>query len=225
MKKPRIAAIVPAYNEEKHISDVLDVLCKTPILDEIIVVDDGSVDGTESSVKRFPRARYIRNWANHGKGYSMDRGVNSTKAEIIFFCDADLRGLTPAIVESIVTPVLEGKYVMYVGRRKNMMQRAVRFVSKLSGERALKRSAWNKMPSFYRHGFRIETGLNHFAKRYGKVGSRIFPYIQTLKEKKYGIFRGEMIRWRMNWDVVLAYLRTRTIDRRARRSLINRKSL
>ena len=54
-RKPRIAAILPTYNEELNVSGVLDVLRATSMLDEIILVDDGSKDKTARSFTRLPR--------------------------------------------------------------------------------------------------------------------------------------------------------------------------
>jgi len=205
--RKKIAAIVPAYNEAQTIANVLSVLTKTKLLDEIIVVDDGSSDATSEEAKKFESVQVLRNNPNQGKGFSMERGVQATKADIIFFCDADLRELTPEIVEHIITPVLKGDYDMFIGIRHNKMQTAVPLFAINSGERALKRELWEKLPEAFKKGFRIEAGLNYAAKKYGKgFGKQEFPYYQTLKEEKYGFFRGTVLRWKMNFEVLYAYI-------------------
>jgi esterase/lipase len=203
----KIAAIVPAYNEETRIGDVLSVLSKTKILDEIIVIDDGSSDKTSEVVRRFPNVKYIKNKINLGKAASMDKGVKSTKADIIFFCDADLIGITPEIVEEIIRPVILGKYCMFIGLRSNFMQKSVRLFALNSGERALSRDLWERLPKYFKHRYRIEAGLNYFSKSNGGFGYKTFPYSQPTKEKKYGYFKGMLLRWGMNFDVGLAYSR------------------
>ncbi len=209
MKKilqPKVAAIVPAYNEAKRIANVLGVLLKTPIIDEIIVIDDGSSDETSQVVQRFSRVKLLRNKTNQGKAFSLQRGVQATKAKILFFCDADLVGLTPKIIKRIVSPVIEGKYDMFMGIRNNIMQKAVHLFALNSGERALTRDLWEKLPSVFKYRYRIEAGLNFTAKKYGKgYGYKQFNYYQTLKEKKYGILKGALLRWRLNLDVAIAY--------------------
>ena len=132
-----IAAIVPAYNEEARIRRVLEVLVQSPSLDEIIVVNDGSVDGTADAVQQFARAhpekrvRLINLPTNRGK-----------EADIIAFFDADLIGLNPSHVESIIAPVREGAVAMAIGVfRGGRFQTDIAqiLVPYISGQRALLR--------------------------------------------------------------------------------------
>lgn len=208
------AAIIPAYNEGKRIIPALEAITRATLVREVVVVDDGSASReTEAAVRRFPSVRYLRNEVNRGKGYSMDRGVRETSAPLIFFCDADLEGLTPEIVEEAIRPVAEGRCDMTIGIRENLAQRAWRPFALLSGERALRRETWEQLPAFYRHRFRVEAGLNVLARaRDLRTCAIQFPYYQTAKERKWGFLRGTTIRWRMNWDVSLAWLRATFID-------------
>ena len=70
MAKQKVCAIVPAYNEEDRIENTLIPLSKSELVDEIIVVDDGSDDNTEMIVKKYNPVRYIKNEMNMGKGNS-----------------------------------------------------------------------------------------------------------------------------------------------------------
>ena len=150
MKNNKVVAIVPSYNEAKRIEDVLRVLVDTDILDEIIVVDDGSKDNTEEIVKKYNKIKYLKNKVNRGKSYSIQKGVNVSDAGIIFFCDADLHNLTSEIVESIIKPVLENKTDMFLGVRDNALQKTLKKSAINTGERALRRWVWDKVPSFYK---------------------------------------------------------------------------
>jgi len=202
----KIVAIVPAYNEAATIHRVLTVLRQTPLLDEIIVVDDGSTDDTAKVVQNFASVTLLRNVGNKGKGYSMQKGVAATNAGIIFFCDADLKQLTPEIVQSIIEPVQQGEYAMYIGVRNNMLQKAVTLFALNSGERALRREVWESLPERFKYRYRIEAGLNFIAtKKHGGYGWKKFEYYQTLKEKKYGFVQGTFLRWWMNFDVMYAF--------------------
>jgi esterase/lipase len=207
-KKERVAAIVPAYNEAERIGGVLKVLTSTKCLDEIIVVDDGSTDQTEKVIRQFKKVKYLKNKTNQGKAHSMDRGVKSTDAEIIFFCDADLINLTPKIVEEIIKPVTENKVDMFIGLRNNFMQSAVHLFAINSGERALRREIWLNLPQYFKYRYRVEAGLNHYVTRYGRgFDYKTFNYHQPTKEKKYGFLKGTFLRWWMNLDVGIAYAR------------------
>ncbi|MDO8572325.1 MAG: alpha/beta fold hydrolase [bacterium] len=205
----KATAIVPSYNERMRIGDVLSALIRARMISEVIVVDDGSTDGTEEYIaKTFPSVVYLRNEKNCGKAFSMDRGVKQARENIIFFCDADLRGLIPEHIDAMVTPVSDGRYDMNIGIRSNIMQKLFLPFALNSGERALKKDVWHNLPGFYKKGFRIEAGLNYFVYFHSinGVGYKIFPYFQTLKEKKYGFLEGSVRRWKMNVDVVAAWL-------------------
>lgn len=203
----KISAIVPAFNEEKRISPVLKTLEKTPLIKEIIVVDDGSTDRTVEVAKQHA-VKIIQQPKNLGKGQAMEVGVNAAKHEIIFFCDADVIGLTPKVVEDIIQPVLNKRVDMFIGMRNRKIYRIHQIISivpLVGGERALKRELWENLPSIYKEGFKIETALNFFARHYGKgFGFKIYSGLsQTIKEKKYGFWSGTVQRWSMIYEIII----------------------
>lgn len=93
-----LSVVIPAYNEEgrleKSLSQLSDYLSGQYKEYEIIVVDDGSLDGTRSIVEksagRIPNLKVISNSKNMGKGYSVKKGVLASSGDIILFSDADL---------------------------------------------------------------------------------------------------------------------------------------
>ena len=80
----KVAAIVPAYNEESTIGNVLKVLVDAKELDEIIVVADGSTDKTEEISKSYG-VKVLNSFKRNGKGEAMREGVRATQADVIVF--------------------------------------------------------------------------------------------------------------------------------------------
>lgn len=86
-----ISVIIPVYNGEKVIKRCLDSIVSQSYKDiEIIVVDDGSVDGTEEAVKNFggDKIKYIKQ-QNRGQGIARNTGISAASGEFLAFVDAD----------------------------------------------------------------------------------------------------------------------------------------
>ena len=89
MINPKISVIVCTYNGEKRITHLLDSLKKQTYKNlEIVIVDDGSSDGTSDIVKKYP-FRLIRHRTNRGLADSRNTGIKSSKGDIIIFTDDD----------------------------------------------------------------------------------------------------------------------------------------
>lgn len=199
-------AVIPAFNERERITPVLRALSQCPDVEEVIVVDDGSRETLDGVVSPFPKTRLLRLPENVGKAQAMERGVSESNASYILFCDADLVGFTAEHASALIRPVVSGKYRMSVGLRGNLAQRAVYWFAVNSGERCLPREDWVSLPAFYKHGFRIEAGLNMRAWLRGdRVLHLSFPYANTLRERKYGLWRGFHSRIVLCADVALAW--------------------
>lgn len=116
----KISVVIAAYNEEPRIAEVLKVVEKHPLLDEIIVVNDGSKDNTSKVVRKF-KVKLIENEKNMGKTLSVKRGIEAAKNDLIMLLDADLKGLTAKAVEALAKPVLDGKVDWTLSIRKNSL--------------------------------------------------------------------------------------------------------
>ena len=202
-----VSAIIPAHNEGKTICGVIKPLLGHCLIDEIIVVDDGSTDET-AKCARSMGVTVISLPTVRGKAAAMSRGLRAAHNEIVFFCDADVIGLTPEMVTQIVTPVTSGDYGMYVGirgRKTYWANRLLRFTPILGGERALTRTLWNQVPRTYKKNFQIEIALNFFAKHLGqKMGFTVVRGLsQVIKEKKRGFWLGLWQRLLMICDIVV----------------------
>jgi len=206
----RVAAIVPAYNEQETLAEVLSVLKATPLLDEVLVVSDGSTDETVA-IARGMKLKTIHLRENHGKGTAMAVGVAQTDAEILVFVDGDILNLTDAMLEKLIRPVLDDRSDMNVGiRNRGLVLNAIHrtFGPLLSGIRCLRREVFEAVPEEQLAGFAIETGLNWACRQLGcRTTTTVFFHLKHLvKEKKRGLWRGSRARVEMFVAVFRAYL-------------------
>jgi glycosyltransferase involved in cell wall biosynthesis len=202
-----VSAIIPARDEGLTIRGVIEPLLGHPLIDEVIVVDDGSTDDT-AALARAAGATVISLPENGGKASAMARGVHAARGDIVFFSDADIVGLTPEIITGIVSRVTSGEYGMYVGirgRKTYWANRLLHFTPILGGERVLRKSLWDHVPSTYKKNFQIEIALNFFAKHLGqRMGFTVVHGLsQVIKEKKRGLLPGLWQRLSMIGDIVL----------------------
>jgi glycosyltransferase involved in cell wall biosynthesis len=139
-EEPVLSLIVPAFNEAATLPGVLRRLEDLSIAHEIIVVDDGSSDGTGEVVAAAgarPHIRLIRHEANRGKGASLRTGFAAAAGSIFVVQDADME-YDPEDIPALIQPILDGHAdVVYGSRlRGGRPQRAFLFTH-LVGNRIL----------------------------------------------------------------------------------------
>lgn len=202
----KVAAIVPAYNEENRICSVLQALAQSSCIDEVIAVCDGSTDGTYEAAAGHNGARAIKLPKNVGKGGAMVAGAKCTDADIIAFFDADLVGLTPPHVEALVRPMLDGGSDMCVGifkQGRRCTDWAQKIAPYISGQRAIRREDLLSIPDLENTRFGVEVALSRYARSRGFHATMV-PFIgvtHPMKEEKLGLLRGVVARWKMYWDI------------------------
>jgi glycosyltransferase involved in cell wall biosynthesis len=113
MIKKNISCVIPAYNEEKNISKVLEVVTTYNNFFEIIIIDDASKDNTYKIIKKFQKQnnkiKIIKNKINLGKSGSIKKGIYKSKGTIIVMLDADLVNLTHKNINSLIEPIITKK--------------------------------------------------------------------------------------------------------------------
>lgn len=102
--KQMITVIIPVLNEEKTIRKVVGFLKGTPSVDEIIVVDDKSLDNTVQEAKNGGAS--VITSTKIGKGASMRDGLLVAKNEIVVFLDGDIEGYPPSTIEKLTAPII-----------------------------------------------------------------------------------------------------------------------
>lgn len=108
-----VSIIVPAFNEEKALGSVIADLKKLRPADEVIVVDDGSTDGTAAVAEQL-QVKVIRHLHNKGYGAALKTGIRNATGEAVLFFDADGQH-DPEEIKKVITDM--DKYDMVVGVR------------------------------------------------------------------------------------------------------------
>ena len=210
----KVAAVVPAYNEEKRIGAVLKTLRASPDVDEIIVVSDGSTDRTVEVAGAFPGVRVVRLTRNKGKGGAMREGALLTEADVLIFFDADLIGLTPQHVHDLVRPVCCGVATMATGVFKGgrfWTDVAQTFSPGITGQRAIRRDVFLRIPDLETVGYGIELAITYYVRHHDMISRRVTlrGVTHPMKEEKLGWVRGpasravmyyQMSRFRISYE-------------------------
>jgi glycosyltransferase involved in cell wall biosynthesis len=143
-----VSVVIPAFDEADTVGSVVAAARGHPDIAEVIVVDDGSSDGT-AQVAAAAGARVLRVEHNGGKAAALDAGVRAAKGDVILFLDADVTGYTRETLSRIMQPVIDGRFEMYVGIRARStvwLNRLLRFFPVIGGERAVTRRLWDAVP-------------------------------------------------------------------------------
>jgi glycosyltransferase involved in cell wall biosynthesis len=111
---------MPAYNEAATIASVVAKVLVRPEVAELVIVDDGSSDGTGAAIQelaaREPRVRAFSHEVNRGKGAALRTGFSKATAPLVVVQDADLE-YDPADYPILLGPILEGKADVVFGSR------------------------------------------------------------------------------------------------------------
>lgn len=160
-------AIVPAYNEEATIGNVVAALRAAPSVSRVLVVDDGSKDRT-SEVAKQAGGEVLRLQPNGGKGNAMLRGLQATQEPYVGFFDADLVGLRPEHAELLAATSRCG-YDMVCGLRDyGFFGNPIQMMGPLiTGERVCSRRLLTQTPMSCWSGYAIETAMNATVRRTG----------------------------------------------------------
>lgn len=189
--KVRVCALLPACNEAERIAVTIGALCARPEIGEIVVLDDGSTDGTADRA-RAAGASLVLTQKNGGKGAALAAAYAAARdrADVFLLLDADL-GATAGEAVKLLPPLVRGEADMTIGllppdpafaatgqsggrglvvrlARWGIRRRAGRtFTQPLSGQRAVRREVLEALGGTFAPGFGVEVDLTVRAIRAG----------------------------------------------------------
>ncbi len=184
-----ITAIIPAFDEEKTVADVLTCVTTSGLIDEVICINDASSDGTREILNSFKESVRIKHLKiNKGKGYAIAEGVNMAKGDIVIFLDADLINFSKTHIKMLLEPVLHKGYVGTVGFITGFPPKRWKYIfsQSIGGQRVYyKKDLIKHLPEMKKSRFGIEILLNDLfeKKKIKKVILKNLDHL--LKHEKY----------------------------------------
>ena len=226
-EQPRVAAIIPAYNEADRVVAVLETIAESKNIGEVLCVTDGCTDDTAAQVAAFIAARErdgscarcapIRLFEllnNIGKGGAMAHGAHRTGADILLFLDADLIGLRASQVDEMLEPMLRERDpadmtlglfgAVRGGPLGWWLSWCHRATPSITGQRAIRRDLFLSTPGLTRSRFGVEAAITRWVQSDPSLKVD-FVYLHSvthpIKEEKLGLIRGSRNRMRMYRDI------------------------
>src|SRR6202521_5733278 len=127
--KESVSVIVPVYNEAPPLDELLQSIHASPVKKEIIIVDDGSTDGTREKLQALPPVddvTVVFHEKNYGKGAAIRTALAYARGEYVLIQDSDLE-YDPQDYPRLLRPLEEGKTNVVYGVRPDRPERGLRF--------------------------------------------------------------------------------------------------
>ena len=224
----KLSILMPVYNEratlESAVKRVLDV--SYPVDIELVIVDDGSTDGTRDLYPQWadePRILMHQKRSNGGKGSAIRKGVELATGDYVIMCDADLE-YAPEEIPSLLQPILDGEAEVVYGTRTFGSHNAFSYLYVL-GNRLVTTSAnvlfnvyisdletcFKLMPlAMYRRLDVKSAGFGMEAEVTGKIlRSGVRPYEVPISYKARGREAGKKLTWRDGVEALWILVRER----------------
>ena len=231
--KPRIVAVIPVYNEENSIIDTVKKIKDIKLIDEIVVVNDGSTDKTREKISKLD-VTSIELEKNRGKGYAINTAIEKVRFDYLVLIDGDLGNTSHEIIKLLI-PALNGEADVIIARFKspkikggfglvkNLANKGVyyytgkKITSTLSGQRVYKSNVIDSI-DYIPSRFGIEVAMTIEALRKGFTIKEVdvdMTHRETGRNLKGFIHRGRqfldvlitlIILLFRRWKVVVKYI-------------------
>jgi glycosyltransferase involved in cell wall biosynthesis len=232
MREKTLSIVMPVYNEKPTVLKIIDRVLKLDIVKEVIVVDDGSTDGTRELLKGTafdPRVRMLFHSSNMGKGAALRTGFASVTGEVVAVQDADLE-YDPNELLALMKPIEDGVADVVYGSRLSggRPQRVYMFWHKVGNSfitflmNFLFNSTLTDIETCYKmfrrsviggirirsNGFEVEPELT--AKVLKDKSLRVYEIPISYYGRTYE--EGKKISWRHGFGAIAAIIRYRMVD-------------
>lgn len=225
MMKRKIVAIIPAYNEEDTIKETIEDLKKVNLINNLVVVDDGSMDNTSTIVENMG-IDLIKLNRNRGKGFAIKEAVNRIDYDYLVLVDGDL-GKTSSEIEKLIYPVLNDEadfsvakfpkplkkggfgFVKRLAKRGVYIHTGKSIDTTLSGQRVYKREAVESI-NYIPDRFGVEIAMTVGALREGYSIKEVevdMRHRETGRSLKDFVHRGKQFFNILNTIIILFFRR------------------
>lgn len=160
----KFSAILPAFNEATRINKVIRVALAVPSIAEIIVIDDGSTDGTATAVLSHPKVKAVVLPKNMGKTWAVIAGVKKAKYDHLLLLDADLQGLYPNNLEKLIKAYSKDVdlAILDYGSQEQVLRKVIKSFPALSGVRILSKFYFSQIVFKDTDRFELENRINNY---------------------------------------------------------------
>ena len=204
-----IACIIPFFNEGKTIAKTLKIITKSSMIEQIICVNDGSID-IDKLKNQFPSVLFVSSRRNYGKVAAIKRGLAQiSNSKYILLLDADLKHLNIKVIDSALSSIIKLKsldmIILQRGRDPDI-HKLFRTDIVISGQRIITTSHLQKiLKSKKAKKYQLELAINEYFIE-NNLKTAYYPTNITDKSKtdKHGFILGNIYKLRM-WRDLLTY--------------------